>query len=135
MNYFILGHLKKGFLMIIKRKKANLYYNANLGLTFYPGNNFIDNDKIDAVKNEPRLKELVENGIHEIILEGDKTSKEKDPLKNIRKLPVSSVINIVKETYKKDILNTIAKNDKRQKVQDAVTNQIKRIDDQRKDKE
>lgn len=52
--------------MIIKRKKSNIHHCV---ITFFPGNNLVPVDKVEEVKNNPNLKELIENGVHEVVLE------------------------------------------------------------------
>jgi len=130
--------------MIIKRKKANIYYNASVGLKFFPGNNIIPEEKIEIVKKNKQLRELAQNGIHVIIHKGvstdtivtkGKKGSKKSTNKKIDKMPIDKVVEIIKGTFIKSELSKIESVDFRAGVQRAIREQIKLIDAQEKPKE
>jgi len=120
--------------MIIYRKRDNLYHNADVKITFFPGDNIILPGKVKAYKENKELKELEEAGVHEVVVnvpydksKSNQGPKELDVLSVIKGMPIEKIISVVKNTYNRKDLKMIGDSDMRTGVQKAVTEQMQKI--------
>lgn len=121
--------------MIVKHTKPFVTYVGPH--YFYPGNNEFDAETSAQLQADPDFKSKIDSGLFQIITPSAVSAKP-GALKlpgasvvrlSVANLPIQSAVKVIQGTFNKAELLRVQGVDMRKGIQDAITAQIKRIDD------
>jgi hypothetical protein len=106
--------------MLIKYNRDGIHHAGAMRLL--PGLNEVDEKQFAEAETWPAFKALIDEGIVEPVL----TKKAKPA--DLTKMPVREVIDLVKQTVSKEMLEEMLKAEKREPVIKAIEAQLEAID-------
>lgn len=104
--------------MLIKYNRDGIHHAGALRLL--PGLNEVDEELFDEATSWPAFKALIDEGLIEVV--------PKKKVADLSKTPVREMIDLVKQSVSKDLLEEMLKTEKREPVIKAIEAQLEAID-------
>jgi hypothetical protein len=97
------------------------------GLHILPGVNSLESAKWDAIKNHPQVLKRIEDGIYEVLSQGDEQTNDGNN-ENLANFKSPKAIQIVAATFDSSLLKTWEAAEKRKEVKMIIQAQLKKLE-------
>lgn len=104
--------------MLIKYNRDGIHHAGAMKLL--PGLNEVDENQFEEALEWPAFKALVDEGLVEVV--------PKKKVADLKQVPVREMLELVKQTVQKELLEEMLKTEKRDPVVKAIEAQLEAID-------